>query len=135
MPHFYTFPGEVKQGNLVLDNRAKFQHFVKGFEGKKIEVILRKRKKQRSDPQNRYYWGVVIDILGKTFGYEPEEMHEALKFKFLQIDSSIQPGLVSVQSTAKLSTAEFMDYIANIQRWAAQEFKIYLPDPNEVDYD
>ena len=134
MPHFYTFPGEVKQGTLVLDNRAKFQKFLHGFEGKKVEIILRKRKKQRSDQQNRYYWGAVIDILGKTFGYEPEEMHEALKFKFLQIDSSIQPGLISAQSTTKLSTVEFMDYIAKIQRWAAQEFQIYLPDPNQVDY-
>ena len=134
MPHFYTFPGEVKQGNLVLDNRSRFQNFVKSFEGKKIEIILRKRKKQRSDQQNRYYWGVVIDILGKTFGYEPEEMHNALRFKFLQIDSAIQPGLISAQSTTKLSTVEFMDYIAKIQRWAAQEFQIYLPDPNEAEY-
>jgi hypothetical protein len=128
------FTGKIDKGKLVHDTPQRYLVYMTSLEGQKIELTLRKFRKKRSDQQNRYYWGVVIDILGKTFGYEPEEMHEALKFKFLQIDSSIQPGLISARSTTKLSTTEFMDYISAIQRWAAQEFHIYLPDPNEAGF-
>lgn len=134
MPHFYTFPGEVKQGNLVLDNRSRFQNFVKGFEGKKVEIILRKRKKQRSDQQNRYYFGVCVKILADHFGYTVEEMHEALKWKFLKVQSDPDHPIETVKSTASLSTVEFMELIAQIQIWAATEFSIVIPDPREIDY-
>lgn len=132
MPEYLTFPGTVKQGNLVLESPARFSRFLKGFEGKRVELILRRRKRTRTDQQNRYYWGVIIDILGNEFGYEPEEMHSALKLKLLRVDQDQDHPIETVKSTASLSTIEFLDYIARIQRWAAQEFNIYLPDPKEV---
>jgi hypothetical protein len=84
----------------------------------------------RSDQQNRYYWGVVVDLLAVHTGYTPDEMHEALKLKFLIIH---RPGLPdTVKSTAKLTISEFMEYIDSIQKWAARDMGCVIPDPDSV---
>ena len=100
-----------------------------GLEGKRIELIVRKETTVRSSQQNKFYWSVVVEILGNHFGYEPEEMHEALKFKFLQQHGGTLP---TVKSTTKLSTMEFADYIDKIMRWAASDYQIYIPNAGEV---
>ena len=33
------------------------------------------------------------------------------------------------ESTAKLSTLEFMNYIADIQQWASEKYGVVIPDP------
>jgi hypothetical protein len=112
------------------------------FEGKAIEVIIRKKKKHRSTQQNRYYWGVVVELI-KNYLQEvdpqviwtPEKVHELLKFKFLRCQK-VNPDTAEIEfeytrSTTDLSTSEFMDLIAQIQQWSAETFDLYIPDPNE----
>ena len=76
------WPGQVTKGKLILETPMRYLAYLSGLEGKRVELILRKQKSKRSDQQNRYYWGVVIEILANHCGYEAEEMHEALKIKF-----------------------------------------------------
>lgn len=125
-----VFYGVVDAGRLKLDNPNAYLVHISSLNGKKVELVLRKRKSKRSLNQNAYYWSVVVEILGKYFGYEPEEMHEALKFQFLRITND--KGLVSVMSTSKLSTDKFSQYVNRVVRWAAQEYGVYIPDPNEA---
>jgi len=84
----------------------------------------------RSEQQNRYYWGVVVDLLAVNTGYTPDEMHEALKFKFLRVRREKLPD--TVRSTARLTKDEFCEYIEGIQRWAAVEMGVVIPDPDSV---
>jgi len=128
------FTGIIEKGTLTLDNPQRYLVQLSALNGKKIELILRKRRSQRSLQQNSYYWGVVIEILSKHFGYDPEEMHEALKFHFLKISSDKSPDLVSVKSTTRLSTDEFNEYVNRVVRWAAQEYGVFIPDPRQVEY-
>lgn len=83
----------------------------------------------RSTPQNRYYWGVVVEILSEHIGFSPEEMHEILKHKFLNPFEKM--GYKIYPNTTQLTTVEFKNYIEKIQRWAAQELQCVIPDPNE----
>lgn len=115
----FKFHGEVKQGKLKLDSPSSYLVYLSSLEGKRIELSLQKERNNRTLSQNAYYWGVIIEILGQHFGYEPDEMHEALKYKFLKIHEDT--GLISVRSTTKLSTLEFGDYLDRIIRWAAEE--------------
>jgi hypothetical protein len=62
-------------------------------------------------------------------GYDKDEMHQALKEKFLRIEKV--EGLPSTRSTADLTTLEFMDYIDEIVRWAATQ-GVDIPEPSEV---
>lgn len=75
----------------------------------------------RSNPQNKYYFGVIVDMISQETGNEPEETHELLKLKFLKP--------MGKQNTTQLDTREFNLYIEKIQRWAAQELSMVIPDP------
>ena len=126
-----VFPGRVKFGRLFIDNRERFDAYLVGLgEDMKVEVTVRKWRRHRSLEQNRYYWGVIIDMLGNHFGYEPDEMHEALKFEFLR---KTDGPLETVRSTTSLTTKEFSDYCEDIKRWAAINYQVNIPDPGMVD--
>ena len=122
--------GKVKDGKLKLDAPQSYLVELSGLEGQRIELTIRKERHSRSLNQNRYYWGVIIEILSDYFGYDKEEMHEALKFKFLKKHEDT--NLVTVGSTAKLSTIGFTEYIDNVIRWVATEYQIVIPDSNSI---
>lgn len=124
------YHGTVVKGKVSLDNPSYFNKNLEKFEGKRIDVIVREYKSQRSNNQNNYYFGVVCQILGDYFGYTPEEMHDALKMKFLRKGAA---DLETVTSTTKLNTAQFEDYLENVRRWALLEYQITVPLPNEFE--
>ncbi len=126
----FFFSGKVENGKVRLDDKKKFDEYVKTLESKKIQIQIRKYKTSRSDQQNRYYWGVVVKILSDSFGYTPEEMHEALKWQFLRKKGVKIPTVIS---TTKLTTTQFKNYTEKIQRWASMEYGVMIPDPSEVE--
>lgn len=122
------FFGSIDHGKIKLDNPEEFKNYCNNLNGE-IQLLLEKRKKNRSLNQNSYYWGVVIPLLSEYFGYESEEMHEALKYQFLR-KGNVQ--LPTVRSTRRMTTIEFGDYMAKVRRWAAIEYSINIPEPNET---
>jgi hypothetical protein len=98
-----------------------------------VEIVIKRVRATRSNQQNRFWWGVVVPTLGEHCGYTNDEMHEALKHKFLRLDADPdQFGLVRVRSTATLNTKEFTDLIENVVTWAGSEFGIAIPLPGDV---
>jgi len=120
---------KVHNGKLVLPSTKFFRENLKHFEGKEVELIIQRYRKTRTLKQNAYYWGAIIPILAEHFGYEDDEMHEALKWLFLK--KRIAP-IPTVISTTKLNTAQFTDYIERIKRWASINYKIVLPNPEDI---
>jgi len=126
------FLGTIKEGKPVFDNRAKLLAYCAGFPDEtRFECLIRKQTKRRSDAQNKYYWGVVIPTLGMHFGYNKDEMHDALKWQFL-IRTDVE--LPTVRSTASLTTAEFKAFVDEVVIWAATDYQVVIPDPDETDY-
>jgi hypothetical protein len=133
----HIFRGHVEKGKNILDEPERYMVHVASLEGKKTEHILRKSRETRSDRQNRYYWGVVVELLAAHCGYTPEEMHDALKIKFLSPDGVVYEdgfGLIKVSSSARLKVNEFIQYTNDIVIWAAQELQVYIPDPTSVEF-
>ncbi|TAK57855.1 MAG: hypothetical protein EPO24_09310 [Bacteroidetes bacterium] len=125
-----SWQGRVVNTKLLLDKESAFRQSLIAYNDKQVILTLEVKRKRRSDQQNRYYWGVIIKILSTFFGYEEEEMHEALKMKFLLVHGGDgKPD--TIRSTRKLTTVEFNDYIDKVIRWAAKEFNVVLPDPNQ----
>jgi len=89
------------------------------------------KKQTRSQKQNAYYWGVVLDIIGKDLGYTPEEVHQILAEMFLSYEKDTH---IFVKSTTKLNTGEMEGYLENIRRFAAMELSINVPLPNEPEH-
>jgi len=125
-----VFTGIVVNNNFKPDNLQRLSDYLKTLEGQPCEAVVRKRKAKRSNNQNNYYFGVVCKILGDYFGYTEEEMHDALKYKFLRRGAA---DLETVTSTTKLNTAQFEDYLEKIRRWAMIEYNVNIPLPNEID--
>ncbi len=124
-----TFDGFVnEQGILTLDFRAQFRAFVKRFAGEEVEIEIRKRRSKRSASQNKFWHGVVVALLAEHCGYTHDEMHEALKAKFLGQDD-LSRGLRRIGSTRKLNTLEFADLTERVMVWAAGELGVVIPSP------
>ena len=94
--------------------------------------------KNRSNQQNKYYWAVIVKTLSEETGYEPDEIHEIIKHKFLtkhvlmQSKSGKTISASFNNSTSSLDTKEFEELMSKIRIWASSQLGIWLPEPNEV---
>jgi hypothetical protein len=117
--------------SLSLQTSQSFKITYKPLEGKLCKVTIEEYKDGRSLNQNAYYWGVVIKLLCEHTGYFDDEMHEALKYKFLP-NRPVEIGRETIKvtsSSTKLNTKEFMDYVEKIKAYAASELGVIIPDP------
>jgi hypothetical protein len=95
--------------------------------------------KSRSNPQNRYYWGCVVQILSDETGYTKDEVHDIIKRKFLTEKRLYQGGkpnfklqeLEFSKSTTELDTKEWENLMSQIREWASMELGIYIQNPGE----
>ena len=126
--------GFVDGGVLEYTDPAAYKESLKMMFGE-VRITIEKRRAKRSDAQNKWYWGICIDMVRDGLAeqghdYSPAEVHEAMKWKFLQRhEEGIE--LPTVRSTTTLSTVEFNDYKEKIQRWSAECLHINIPDPQE----
>jgi len=122
--------GKVERGKLVLDYPEQLVVKLASLEGKRVEVIVRRETKTRTSQQNRYLFGVVYAIISDCTGYDPEQVHDAMKVKFAS--KHLDNGLVITERTSKMTTERMTRYIDDIKRWAAEFLGCYIPDAGEV---
>jgi len=124
--------GDISISKLVRE--AINQH-----RGGRVEIIIQKEKKKRSNDQNAYFHGVVIPMITQrlkdlgTF-ITKEKVKDMLKARYLALDEPIgdEGECISiVRDTSELSTIEFMDFISQIVQWAAEILDLQIPEPNE----
>lgn len=131
VPHSMTVivPAEGREPRIV-----SVGNFLRNcLPGKKLIVTIERYSPKRSSNLNSYYWGVVVKMISDATGYESDEVHEILAMKFLpprMVEIGGESHAVRTR-TSKLATVDFMAYIDEIKRWAAQELSLYIPDPNE----
>lgn len=125
-----SFVCEVSRGQLKPVDPSAWSLGLRKLEGKRVTVSVEPWRKSRSAQQNRYYWGVVVAILGEEFGYTADEMHAALCHRFLG-DVDERTGLMRIRGTRDLSTGEFEEHMSRIREWAGLNYQIGVPLPNE----
>ena len=126
--------------NFVVNNNQDKQtlfNYLKEL-GTDYIVKVKKQRNNRSNMQNNYYWACIVQPLGESLGYFPDEMHDTLKVKFASEWQSIdvndkQIGLQTVNSTARMNSREFEVYADQIRIWALTELGIRLMLPNEYE--
>lgn len=132
--------GKVESGILSISNRKCFIDDLKIFEGLDVVVTVEKKKRKRTNPENRYYWGCVLPSLrhameSKGFLITSKEVvHELCKFKFLKGEIlNVANGelITTIGSTQRLSTIAFEEYMEQIRAYAASEYDCIIPLPNE----
>lgn len=113
------------------------------------EIIVQPFKRKRTDRQNAYLWAVPNKMISDETGYEAEEIHKLLLGKHFGWKDKKVPrtprnpdGIESVPirttttdengKRAVLNTQQFSDYVAFVQRFAAQELGLMIPDPDPL---
>lgn len=124
------FIGTTKDGKLFLDKVPKFKAYLAGLGNYRVTVLVEKQKRKRSNPQNRWYWGCILQLISQHTGEEPENLHEALKAHFAP--KKVVGNIVVPSATRYLDTIDFGEYCEKVRRWAAEELSINIPDPEEV---
>lgn len=125
------FRAVIKDGSILYESPGHLSVWLKANPGP-CEIIFSPPRYLRSRNQNAYYYGVVLDILSETTGYDKEEMHEILKMKFLSSPKEIGDESVTVtRSTASLKTDEMERFLSNVREWASRKLQTYIPLPNE----
>ena len=92
-------------------------------------LSLREAKGSRSLHQNRRYWAMLGEIAefmaSKMDGeyHRPEAWHELLKARYLGHETIEYNGETAIypRSSAKLSTADFGDFMTKVEAWAVLE--------------
>ena len=140
-----TYIGTVSPtGEIKLPKRLRTV-VGKAFAGKDVIVTFARPKKTRSSEQNRYYWGVVVRMVCEAFNEignpvnadnqeDIQSVHEFLKRRFLQPEIFVDANGEAHEigwSTSRLTTSQMMDYIAQVQQFAAEFLNIVIPEPGE----
>lgn len=111
--------------------------------GKRVKVEVKEYRKDRSSPQCRFLNGVAYKLLSDATGYERNDISEYLCTEYFGGREKRVPGkrtvTVPIRTTTTdadgrrsvLTTQEFADYVAFVQRFGAQH-GVFIPDPNEV---
>jgi hypothetical protein len=99
------------------------------------EVIVKPFRQTRSGAQNRALWGLAYKILSDHTGHEPEELHEYFlgEFSGWEIKTIFgQKKRVPKMRSHKMTTVEFNELFAFIQRRSAETVGVYIPDPDPL---
>jgi len=113
-------------------NVARLKQHLLPLRGELVEVTAEKQRRHRTSPQNNYYFGVVLKMIGDHCGYrgaeEIDALHQEMRRRFLPKRGSLSIPV----STTSLNTVEMNEYIDSIKQWAAEELQLYIPEPDEV---
>lgn len=134
-----TITSRVEGGKLA-QNVAKINAEIRKHEGYFIDVTIKRKYKRRSIPENRYYFGVVIqiwkDLIYEEWGetWSSIQTHEFLKShcNFKEMPNIANGEIIKIPlSTADLKTIEFEEYLEKCRRLAFDFFNVQIPLPNE----
>lgn len=129
---------KIINGNIVPYNLQLFSDLIVSLKDGEYILSIEKEKKNRSIPQNRYYWGVVIPILQQPlmglYGeyLSEEDIHHFLKTRFNS--KEVEGGISIPVPTSSLTPIEFNEYLEKISIFADEFLNIIIPEPNEDDY-
>jgi hypothetical protein len=122
-------------GKLILDARGVFAGYLLTLKNKPVELILRVKRRQRTQKQSAWYRGCVVPMIAAYCGYplhEYDALHDALVRRFLGERPDPNPLRLRI-STSDLTTAEFSEYCEQVRIWAATDLGVVIPDPAQTE--
>jgi len=143
--------GRVKKGKLLLEDEQAFKDNLALMEGKEVTVSIQELREERSRQEEKYYHGVVVEMIADAMSIQHNEAHEFLRSLFLQVEESciLKDGTIlryeRIKSTTELNDKEYREYWNKCIDWAAlptedglninSGLELIIPLPHEVDYD
>ena len=130
------------EGKLVLNgnDRPVFLNQLSKLRSKSVTVRVVVNGRRRSQWQNNYYYGVVVELLRSALSDEwgelisKDEMHEILKQQCNwreKVNEATGETLRIPHTTTDMTTVEFEEYLERCRRFALEWFNLEIPLPNE----
>jgi len=127
-----VYGGTVNEkGKFIPDSPAEFVAEFERRVGKRVVVSVKEYRSRRTNPQNRYWWGVIVRMFAGVIPCTPEEAHEALKAELNSDLVVVGDRAIRVpRSTSDLNTAQFNELVEKAQRLASEMYDMVIPDPS-----
>lgn len=138
-----------KEGKVSWENYEMIVDDIRKRKNRMIYLEVFSDYNKRTTSQNRYYWGVVIELIFADMVEKGNELpddsagreivHEFLKKRFLeyQFEFVDKWGVVTTKtitkSTSRLSTVEFNEYIDKCVLFATEFLDLIIPSPERVE--
>ena len=96
-------------------------------------IFVLPAKHKRSLPQNRYYWGVVLEDIADQTGFWPDEIHDFNKVNFgmkttYYIDGEAHELVKGLSKMGRVKATEFVNRV--IEHWTSKG--IAIREPNQL---
>lgn len=131
--------GTIESGKLRILKRQEFEKAVKNAPDCEVKITVSKLYDKRSNQQNKYYWGVIIDLFRK--GWEEsqgekismEQAHEILKHEcnYSEIVNPTTGAVIRTgNTTTELNTKDYEEYLTRCRNFIWEWFNIIVPLPD-----
>ena len=130
----------INNGKLTLRERRTFIAQLSQLPDCEGVLIFQKKQRNRTNNENRYYWGVIVKcwqgLILNEWGesWSAETTHEFLKDNFNYTEHYSEQSVVVFKrtlSTANLTTTDFEAFTERCRRGAFENFGAVIPLPNE----
>lgn len=126
------FHGNFRNGEFTLEPNER-QRFVGHCRGKKYgpgELLVRK-KRERSMPYHRYFWGVIVAMVAKYFQIKPIDAYIMLMQTFRPL---VTEGVeLKFMGISQMDTPEMIELGDEIRESMFHEYQLRIPEPNEIE--
>jgi len=142
------FNGRASNGHFIPDSPSLLKQHLLDNEDKRISIETKRSYGRRTNPQNKYLWGVVYqkiaEELTKRMGevVAVEDVHREMSEKYKSEKTELTNKNTGetdyfkvVKSSSQDTTVEFNDRCEFLRRWAATYLGIDIPEPQEPIYD
>ena len=130
----------VKDDNLQMNVRKQIAKDLKEHNGKKVLITIKRVGAQRSDRQNRYYWGCVvlsqIDCFKERWGeiWDKDEVHDWNKCNVFSsdfVDEDTGEIIKRPGSSRTKTKTEFEERMEKLRQFFELNFDWRIQLPNE----
>ena len=130
-----VFDAVIEHGGTIRPAHFQATHErLEKWHGKHVTVTVERFVKSKSNPQLRFYFGVVVPLWAESAGYEEDEMDIELRKAYLPARrefAALTGELVEyIPGLSKLTVEEMSRYLDRVIREAALA-GIRLPTPEE----
>ena len=137
MKRKFTHTAFVDDSAKLTLPRSLFEDVANHLRGRKVFVTIEDAAGVRSLDQNAYYHTAIVEPITRRFNelgerFDEKMVHEILKYKFLKEYKCDEHGEIKfeyVKSTAELKVYEFVLFVDDCIRYAAEDLELPIEPP------
>src|SRR3972149_3289575 len=96
------FFARVENGEIEWPEHAR--EYISSLSGKSVEVTITEYRNTRTDRQNRYWHGVVVEMFREAMGYEKTAANHMRVHEYLKIELNSEALEIVDQKTGEIRT-------------------------------